>query len=71
MRPKQALSKAWLKKPVQRTDLDLFKAELNYLRKHTNAVESEEFHKNLVSDFLKRAFYRGSYFINTKCYDPR
>lgn len=66
MTPKQALNKAWLKKPVQRTDLDLFKTELNYLRKHTNAVESEEFHKNLVSDFLKRAFYRGSYFINTK-----
>lgn len=66
MTPKQALNKAWLKKPVQRTDLDLFKAELNYLRKHTNAVESEEFHKNLVSDFLKRSFYKGFYFINTK-----
>ena len=66
MTPKQALNKAWLKKPVQRTDLELFKTELNYLRKHTNAVESEEFHKNLVSDFLKRAFYGGSYFINTK-----
>lgn len=64
--PKQALNKAWLKKPVQRTDLDLFKTELNYLWQHTNTVESEEFHKNLVSDFLKRAFYRESYFINTK-----
>lgn len=66
MTPKQALNKAWLKKPVQRTDLDHFKRELNHLRKHINAVESEEFHKNLVSDFLKRAFYSGSYFINTK-----
>jgi adenine-specific DNA-methyltransferase len=46
--------------------LSFSRSELNYLRKHTNAVESEEFHKNLVSDFLKRAFYRGSYLINTK-----
>lgn len=66
MTPKQALNKAWLKKAVQRTDLDLFKTELNHLLKHINEVESEEFHKNLVSDFLKRAFYGASYFINTK-----
>ena len=66
MTPKQALNKAWLKKPIQRADLALFKTQLNYLWQHTNKVESEEFHKNLVSDFLKQAFYRESYFINTK-----
>lgn len=66
MTPKQALNKAWLKKAVQRSDLDLFKTELNHLLKHINEVESEEFHKNLVSDFLKRAFYGSTYFINTK-----
>ena len=31
-----------------------------------NENESEEFHKNLVSDFLKNTYYNGSHFINTK-----
>jgi hypothetical protein len=30
MTPKQALNKAWLKKPIQRADLALFKTQLNY-----------------------------------------
>ena len=33
---------------------------------HINETESEEFHKNLVSDFLKNTWYRDKYFINTK-----
>jgi len=31
-----------------------------------NESESEEFHKNLVSDFLKKTYYEPSHFINTK-----
>ncbi len=31
-----------------------------------NSVESEEFHKNLVIDFLKKTYYDPNYFINTK-----
>ncbi|MDY0336129.1 MAG: class I SAM-dependent DNA methyltransferase, partial [Bacteroidales bacterium] len=32
----------------------------------TNDTESEEFHKNLVSDFLKKTYYDPNHFINTK-----
>ncbi|MDZ7740294.1 MAG: DNA methyltransferase [Bacteroidota bacterium] len=32
----------------------------------TNDTESEEFHKNLVIDFLKKTWYEPNHFINTK-----
>ncbi|MBZ0243566.1 MAG: class I SAM-dependent DNA methyltransferase, partial [Bacteroidales bacterium] len=32
----------------------------------TNDTESEEFHKNLVIDFLKKTYYEPNHFINTK-----
>ncbi|MEX2511427.1 MAG: DNA methyltransferase, partial [Cyclobacteriaceae bacterium] len=32
----------------------------------TNDTESEEFHKNLVSDFLKSTYYHPHHYINTK-----
>ena len=32
----------------------------------TNDNESEEFHKNLVSNFLKDTYYKQNHFINTK-----
>lgn len=31
-----------------------------------NDAESEEFHKNLVIDFLKKTYYDPNYFVNTK-----
>lgn len=38
----------------------------SYFVIRTNETESEEFHKNLVSDFLKRTYYEPNHFINTK-----
>lgn len=32
----------------------------------SNDTESEEFHKNLVSDFLKRTYYHPNHFNSTK-----
>jgi hypothetical protein len=31
-----------------------------------NETESEEFHKNLLADFLKHSYYSPQHFINTK-----
>jgi adenine-specific DNA-methyltransferase len=31
-----------------------------------NEVESEEFHKNIISKFLDKAYYAGNHYINTK-----
>ncbi|HEY1046151.1 MAG TPA: Eco57I restriction-modification methylase domain-containing protein, partial [Bacteroidia bacterium] len=64
--PKQSLNKAYLKQRPLRSQMDLFKSGLIGLIDRIDEKESEEFHKNLVSDFLKKAIYQEEYFINTK-----
>lgn len=53
---------------MERGRLERFKAELARLLEHLDhsARESEEHLKNIVSDFLKGAFYRDEHFVNTK-----
>ncbi|MGW8123619.1 DUF7149 domain-containing protein [Roseivirga echinicomitans] len=63
---RKSLNKAFLKVKPNRTDIEEFKANLIQLIDRTNDTESEEFHKNLVSDFLKKTYYEPDYFINTK-----
>jgi len=66
LKPRQALNKAFLKiKPV-RSDIERFKLQLIQLLDRINATESEEFHKNLVSDFLKKTGFEPNHYINTK-----
>jgi adenine-specific DNA-methyltransferase len=65
-KPKQALNKAFLKVKPGRTAIELFKANLNELLDRANDTESEEFHKNLLSDFLKETWYKPNHYINTK-----
>jgi len=64
--PKLALNKAFLKVKPNRVEIEGFKANLIQLLDRTNETESEEFHKNLVSDFLKKTYYEPNHFINTK-----
>jgi very-short-patch-repair endonuclease len=66
LKPRKALNKAYLKVKPNRTDIEGFKANLITLLDRTNETESEEFHKNLVSDFLKDTYYKQNHFINTK-----
>jgi very-short-patch-repair endonuclease len=66
LNPRQALNKAFLKVKPNRTEIEGFKANLIQLLDRINDIESEEFHKNLVSDFLKKTYYEPNYFINTK-----
>lgn len=66
LRPKKALNKAFLKVKPNRTEIQNFKANLIQLLERTNDTESEEFHKNLVIDFLKKTYYDPNHFINTK-----
>ena len=66
LKPRKALNKAFLKVKPNRSDMERFKAHLITLLEQTNDTESEEFHKNLVSDFLKETYYRQDHFINTK-----
>jgi hypothetical protein len=66
LKPRKALNKAFLKVKPNRKDIEIFKTHLKQLLERTNDTESEEFHKNLVSDFLKDTYYKQNHFINTK-----
>ena len=64
--PKQALSPAFLKQPPNREEIELFKKEFLALFDRIDENESEEFHKNLVKDFLNAVYYKDKHYINTK-----
>lgn len=66
LKPRKALNKAFLKVKPNRTEIEGFKANLITLLDRINDTESEEFHKNLVSEFLKDTYYKQNHFINTK-----
>jgi hypothetical protein len=66
IKPRKALNKAFLKIRPDRIGIELFKAKLILLLDSSKANETEEFHKNLISDFLKNTYYSPHYFINTK-----
>lgn len=66
LKPRKALNKAFLKLKPNRSEIEHFKVNLIQLLDRTNETESEEFHKNLVSDFLKKTYYEPNHFINTK-----
>lgn len=66
LKPKKALNKAFLKVKPNRKDIEGFKTNLIELLDRANDAESEEFHKNLVSDFLKKTYYDPGHYINTK-----
>lgn len=66
LKPRKALNKAFLKVKPNRSEIERFKANLIQLLDRINDAESEEFHKNLVSDFLKDTYYKQDHYINTK-----
>jgi tRNA1(Val) A37 N6-methylase TrmN6 len=66
LKPRKALNKAFLKVKPNRTEIEHFKTNLSQLLDRMDDNESEEFHKNLVSDFLKDTYYKQNHFINTK-----
>ena len=66
LEPRKALNKAFLKIKPNRTFIESFKSNLIQILDSINEKESEEFHKNLVIDFLKKTYYDPNYFVNTK-----
>ena len=66
LEPRKALNKAFLKIKPNRTEIELFKINLISILDTIDEGESEEFHKNLVINFLKKTYYDPNYFVNTK-----
>lgn len=65
-KPNQALNKAFRKVKPSHIEYDNFCNNLRSLLDQTNDLESEEFHKNLVIEFLKQTYYSPDYAVNTK-----
>lgn len=66
LNPRKALNKAFLKVKANRTEIELFKVNLIKLLDGIDESESEEFHKNIIADFLKNTYYGANHYINTK-----
>lgn len=66
LKPRQALNKAFLRVRPIRPEFDKFKSNLITLLEQIdeNENQQEEFHKNLVADFLKNTYYSPEHFIN-------
>lgn len=64
--PKKALNKAFLKVKPGPDEIEKFKTNLVKLLDQINEKESEEFHKNIISGFLKNTYYGNNHYINTK-----
>lgn len=64
LRPRQALSKTYLRLETPREEIEQFKAGLRTLLDSLNLDESEEHAKNYLRDFLKSVFYV-KYGVNT------
>ncbi|MBA7646339.1 hypothetical protein ES703_54101 [subsurface metagenome] len=62
---KQSLKKAYRKLRPTRAEIELLRNQLAKMLDEANLNESEEYHKGLLKDFLKKNAYN-DYFINTK-----
>jgi type II restriction/modification system DNA methylase subunit YeeA len=66
IKPRQALSKVFVRiKPI-RNEFEIFKRNLITLLNQIDENEREEFHKNILTDFLKNTYYGADYLINIK-----
>ncbi|MCX6272753.1 MAG: type II restriction endonuclease, partial [Bacteroidetes bacterium] len=64
--PSKVLNKAYARQSLKREQIETFKNGLLQMFNRIKEGESEEYHKNIVSDFLKDTWYRGNFEINTK-----
>src|SRR4030042_3827721 len=63
---RNSINKAFLKVRPNRTRIEIFKKNISALFDQIKESESEEFHKNIISEFLKNTYYSPDHYINTK-----
>jgi len=61
---KDSLSKAFQKQSLKRKNIELLKTELTKLYNYVDDRQDEDYHKNLIADFLKAVYYRDRYIVN-------
>ena len=63
---RNSINKAYLKVKPDRYRIEIFKKNITSLFDQIKESESEEFHKNIISEFLKNKYYSLNHYINTK-----
>lgn len=63
--PKKAVNAVFYRLPVLQTEMEQLKSNFEIYLKSGKADESEEFHKNLIKDFLANTFFSPDYAVNT------
>ena len=63
---RKSINKAYLKVKPNRTQIETFKKNIINLFSQIKESESEEFHKNIISEFLRNTYYSPNHYINTK-----
>ena len=63
--PKDVIKKLYLKQKLTDKEFQEFKRDFDTFQKETNENESEEYNKNLITDFLNNIGYSNGYKINT------
>ena len=60
----KALNQAYFKQSLKRVDIERFKKEFIKLFQYSDEKQDADYHKNLISDFLKEVYYKNKYIIN-------
>ncbi|MFO7851072.1 MAG: DUF7149 domain-containing protein [Bacteroidota bacterium] len=63
---RKSLNKAYLKVKPTRSEIELFKTNLISLFNQVKENESEEYHKNIIVEFLKNTYFKPNHYINTR-----
>ncbi|MCX6262676.1 MAG: class I SAM-dependent DNA methyltransferase, partial [Bacteroidia bacterium] len=63
---RKSINKAYLKVRPNRIRIEVFKKNITSLFDQIKDSESEEFHKNIISEFLKNTYFSPDHYINTK-----
>jgi len=63
---RKTVNKAFLKEPVQRADIERFKANFKRMLERIRPEESEENAKTHLRDFLNDTWYRDRHLVSTK-----
>jgi adenine-specific DNA-methyltransferase len=63
---RKSINKAYLKVKPNRTQIETFKTNILEMFERINENEAEEFHKNILSAFLKNTWYEPNHYFNTK-----
>lgn len=64
LKPAKALNKAYFKQSLKRDQIELFKSELKKNFNYIDENQDEEYHKNIIAQFLLSVYCKDKYLVN-------